>query len=161
MEMVTYSKLASRAIITLSKQQPERITGQELQYLQHDSSLHCDEIWQKISSGITAPHVPDHSDVLNSATWESLSLEGFWDILNASKWNQTFRWLESEFDPPVFLSRIPSIQAPLGTAREQFIQTLNTASNLLVQLEQIDANRQILPNQQYYQMQMLIQCMPI
>ena len=60
------------------------------QYLQHDSSLHCDEIWQKISSGITAPHVPDHSDVLNSATWASLSLEGFWDILNARKWNKAF-----------------------------------------------------------------------
>ena len=30
-----------------------------------------------------SPQVSVPSDVLNSATWASLSLEGFWDILNA------------------------------------------------------------------------------
>ena len=91
----------------------------------------------------------------------SLTLEDFSDILNDSKWNKTFRWLESEFAPLVFLSRKPSMQAPLGTAQRQFVQTLKATSNLLSQLEEIDANRQILPNQQYDRMQMLILCMPI
>ena len=59
-------KLASRAIITLSKQQPERITDQleELQYLQHDWSLHRDEIRQQIFSGIPLPHVSYPPDYL-------------------------------------------------------------------------------------------------
>ena len=85
------AKLAARAIIALFKQQPEGITDQELQFLLHDSSLHRDEIRQQISSGIPPSHVPDPSDVLKSATWESLSLERFWDILNASKWNMIFQ----------------------------------------------------------------------
>ena len=54
-----------------------------------------------------------------------------------------------EFDSLVFLSRKPSTPAPLGTARRRFVQTLKAASNLLSQLVQIDANRQILPNQHY------------
>ena len=74
------SNRASTAIITLSKQQPERITDQESQLLQHDSSLYRDEIRQQIPSGIPSPHVPDPYAVLNSVTWASLSLEGFWAI---------------------------------------------------------------------------------
>ena len=82
------------------------------------------------------PLVPDPSDVLNSATWASLSLEGFWDIPKCLKLKKTFKWSESEFDPLVFLSQKPSMQAPLLTARRQFVQTLKAASNLLSQLEQ-------------------------
>ena len=85
---------------------------QQLQYLQRDSSFHGEEIQQQISSGLLPPHGPEPPEVLNSATWASLLLEGFGDILNAHKWNKTFQWLESEFDPLVLLSRKPSTQAP-------------------------------------------------
>ena len=47
------------------------------------------------------------------------------------------------------------MQAPLGTVLRQFVKTLKEASNLLSQSEPIDASRQIFPNQQYEQMQMV------
>ena len=88
-------------------------------------------------------------------------LIGFWDILNARNGmrpSNGCHWLEGEFS----LS-FAKIQYA-GTVRhssEAICSNSESSFESFSQLELIDVNRQILPNQQYNHMQMLICCMPI
>ena len=74
-----------------------------------------------------------HRTLLHLTRDQSLSLEGFWDILNTNKWADTLQWLEEKFDPRTLLQRKPNTTAPLGTARAAFLDALKAATNLLAQ----------------------------
>lgn len=152
--------LVSRAKTKLDQQRTEKITDLELQYLQSDSTLHRDEVRRLIAAQIP-PDNPTPSTSTTPGESQVPSLEGFWDTLNQSKWMRALQWLEADFTPEAFLIRRPPTSAPFGTARQQFVDVVRAATNLLAQFSAQDDQGYPLPNPKYDQMQMLIRSLPI